>query len=1733
MGKKSKRRAGAPSEAPSASDSAASSSSVTALALNLGQFMEQQQKQNEMMMRSMEMIMKIAVGKEGTAAGAAATSSAGGADQQQAAKDLGGGSTTASGAESSDEGVGRVPAALAEWACFAPARTPSADERSKISDFSRGQPTRHSDESVPEFLKRLKRWALRLNACGVGEDEIFDKILINGFSDRWMQTIAEGVKQKSLAKLAVELTNDACGSAGLQARDLLENLQTEKRQKGVKVSKWCKARLLEYQELLIMKESVSSVIVGEKMLVTVRLRNSTIEIVRSKIGLDTTVERVTDTLNTMVPNEINVWDEVENAKRGPQQPKPGGAFFTGGSSDAEPTCDDVSQGDWSADQWRDWFAAGMMTGQIMYNNGAGGPRGGPMNNKCQHGTSCWYYVKYGRCNKTHTAAELEVLKKKRAERMARAAADTPGGPPGGPAAAGNSSNTDPGTNSDKTEPSAMAHLHDVLHKNEIEKLDLTYLNSAADTASASKLICVDTGASSLVFPEGQAKKNNYQVLADGEHISFGTTMGTVVDVGVVRLAVRFRTADGGWSDWRPGQWRVLPGDFYALAGKDFQRANKFVCDMGGGRMSMGAFDLRVVPGSVLLGEAEFRPCDGAEIEFQIFLNSGMLAGAERPTSIEELGELFADLTAERKQFLVRLHHNGGHFADLAERVKNAREREFFNAIRENDLCAECAAFDKNKEAKYPVGFSQFSPIPNFIWAGDAVSTAMGVVYSITDLCSTKKGLALVDHYEAEHPQVPAALHKFKTKAGSWPTHFLFDPKSDGINNAVEDFLAEQEVNGVPVPYKTPWEIGKEERGHELLTRTVSKVLLQTGATKLQLVEEIVGIRGVSEEIANFVNTAYNSRKLDADEFLLKERILDYVEGLLNQQTTVRRTCYSPDNIHYGSIADTASGSQNLLDSFHKFYEKRYAMQVEVARKELVDKVNRFNSGYKLSRKITNIAELERGDMVRILRTHSKDSNAAQWFAGKPNWLQTGAVVGVDPVRDEALVRPAGTNKAQAYRAAQIKKFVFLADHIADGVPLESYMTAPIELRAAVRLLPGLQATHGKAKAPTAVGQTAPAAAGQQASSSSGKASDFLKKPPEIGGTIIKPPQSPSGKRAAVQEEAPRNNDVSSSSWQPPSVSRRLDPEAYRRKVMAFDAAEKAADAAQKAARTKRPGTEKSTGGLKAAVKIPVAAGELAEGGKTRSGGAADVAKKRVRSASSEEEEIFGPDPDHPRVASKSATSSIPKKIPKPKNNLSAGGGSDAAVAGGARSDEAAAPPPAKARKMQLHLLEELLAAKPPANSTRVDDRGGAYSTTAAEGSSFISIAGDGPKLSEEVLDFIASTNTKRAHVAECDGGLFLTESRDDDGETALRTSDDWKHYLSKCGTLTANTEYLQQLLSRRGRQTVFRSSFKDPIVTEATTLLNGRPVSASAAGFAGEIYVVEAKVVRPTCALRETEKYDVALGFGPESPLRVFQCGTDKRRSGELVLLLKTERPKNVQWSSITPAGCSLELSLAQVERLGLSHLVDPARDKEVEGIIGLDVFNLDEQCDTLPDSANAVSSRLVLTLKFNQGVFVKAKARWCARGFQDSRLGSGSLERRCHTLADSSLLVCMHWLAKMGHYEHIADISAAFLRGDPLIVLTDSNNVVASSNTLVRSPSEKNLRADYFYLAKLMEDGDLVLSHIRGIDNASDVLTKEFHKCSLDVCRAFFQQCRTNFDLPPQAKLLLEEDDKTGTGTG
>eukprot|EP00392_Amoebophrya_sp_AT5.2_P016087 g16330.t1 len=213
----------------------------------------------------------------------------------------------------------------------------------------------------------------------------------------------------------------------LRARDLLENLQTEKRQKGVKVSKWCKARLLEYQELLIMKESVSSVIVGEKMLTTVRLRNSTIEIVRSKIGLDTTAERVTDTLNTMVPNETSVWDEVENAKRVPQQPKPGGAFFTGGSSDVEPTCDDVSQGEWSADQWQDWFAAGMMSGQIMYNNGAGGPRGGGGNNKCDHGANCYFYVKCGRCNKTHTPQELQVLKKKREERLARLKAATAAG----------------------------------------------------------------------------------------------------------------------------------------------------------------------------------------------------------------------------------------------------------------------------------------------------------------------------------------------------------------------------------------------------------------------------------------------------------------------------------------------------------------------------------------------------------------------------------------------------------------------------------------------------------------------------------------------------------------------------------------------------------------------------------------------------------------------------------------------------------------------------------------------------------------------------------------------------------------------------------------------------------------------------------------------------------------------------------------------------------------------------------------------------------------------------------------------------------------------------------------------------------------------------------------------------------------------------------------------------------
>ncbi|CAD7954969.1 unnamed protein product [Amoebophrya sp. A120] len=242
-------------------------------------------------------------------------------------------------------------------------------------------------------------------------------------------------------------------------------------------------------------------------------------------------------------------------------------------------------------------------------------------------------------------------------------------------------------------------------------------------------------------------------------------------------------------------------------------------------------------------------------------------------------DLYPSVSRERKEFLVKLHHNGGHFSTLAEKVKDKLEREFYEGIAKFDLCHECAAFSKVREVLWPVGFSQFSSRPRLLWGGDSVNTAMGIVYHSYDFGSTKRSLHLIDHHLPDKfgadsakppPQVPAAILKFKTKAGGFPRFFLFDPKTDNLNKISEDFLADNDIQGIPVPYASPWVLGKEERAHTKFSSSLNKVLLVTGATKVQLLEQIVGMRNVGQAIKQLVDVIYNSKKLDADQFELKD-----------------------------------------------------------------------------------------------------------------------------------------------------------------------------------------------------------------------------------------------------------------------------------------------------------------------------------------------------------------------------------------------------------------------------------------------------------------------------------------------------------------------------------------------------------------------------------------------------------------------------------------------------------------------------------------------------------------------------------------------------------------------------------------------------------------------------------------------------------------------------------------------
>ncbi|CAD7935756.1 unnamed protein product, partial [Amoebophrya sp. A120] len=86
-----------------------------------------------------------------------------------------------------------------------------------------------------------------------------------------------------------------------------------------------------------------------------------------------------------------------------------------------------------------------------------------------------------------------------------------------------------------------------------------------------------------------------------------------------------------------------------------------------------------------------------------------------------------------------------------------------------------------------------------------------------------------------------------------------------------------------------------------------------------------------------------------------------------------------------------------------------------------------------------------------------------------------------------------------------------------------------------------------------------------------------------------------------------------------------------------------------------------------------------------------------------------------------------------------------------------------------------------------------------------------------------------------------------------------------------------------------------------------------------------------------------------------------------------------------------------------------------------------------------------------------------------------------------AELLAIRLIISELLYFRGICVSAGLTLSVQPLVICTDSNNIVrSSSSTMIRTPSERNLRADYNFISRLIQDGDLLLWHIKGAANPS-----------------------------------------------
>ncbi|CAD7954967.1 unnamed protein product [Amoebophrya sp. A120] len=267
-------------------------------------------------------------------------------------------------------------------------------------------------QSIQKFLPKLATWCKLMNGLNFSEAVLFDQIRMRTFvADQWREDLVAGCEgEKRLILMAKALIEDQAGSAntilGAKTRAILRI----QRKRNEKVSKFCAARKMDFQELQKMRAPLNTLVAGGAILDNVLIDDFTLRLVKSQVRQNTTVTRVIAALCDICPNETKTY---EQKPQGDAEERAGGALLTlptdfeQGGSDL--LCEE--QQEYTGAEWRAWYNAVSSSMALLANQDNSG------GNRCYYGSNCHFFLKNGKCSKQHTPQEITELKKKREQRL--------------------------------------------------------------------------------------------------------------------------------------------------------------------------------------------------------------------------------------------------------------------------------------------------------------------------------------------------------------------------------------------------------------------------------------------------------------------------------------------------------------------------------------------------------------------------------------------------------------------------------------------------------------------------------------------------------------------------------------------------------------------------------------------------------------------------------------------------------------------------------------------------------------------------------------------------------------------------------------------------------------------------------------------------------------------------------------------------------------------------------------------------------------------------------------------------------------------------------------------------------------------------------------------------------------------------------------------------------------------